>query len=261
MRIIVPVKQVPNTNDVRIDAKTGTLIREGVESIVNPEDLNAVEAALGVREECGGEVIVLSMGPPQAEEALREVLAMGVDEAYLLTDRALAGADTLATAYSLSRAVRSIGEFDLVICGRQAIDGDTAQVGPQLAEFLKLPQITYVTRVDIEDGSVVAERVLEDAIEIVEAKLPALLTVTKDVNRPRYPTMGGIRAAHREKEIHSWTAKDFEAEPWRIGLDGSPTWVKRTFSPPPKAPGQALEGTPKEVGAELVRKLVEKNLI
>ncbi len=261
MRIIVPVKQVPNTNDVRIDPKTGTLIREGVESIVNPEDLNAVEAALDLKEKHGGEVIVLSMGPPQAEEALREVLAMGVDEAYLLTDRALAGADTLATAYSLSRAVRHLGEFDLVICGRQAIDGDTAQVGPQLAEFLKLPQITYVTKVDIEDGSVLAERVLEDAIQIVKAKLPALLTVTKDVNHPRYPTMGGIRAAHREKGIHSWTAKDFDAEPWRIGLDGSPTWVKKTFSPPPKAPGQILEGTPKDVGKELVRRLVEKNLI
>ncbi|UCF79764.1 MAG: electron transfer flavoprotein subunit beta/FixA family protein [Candidatus Eiseniibacteriota bacterium] len=261
MRIIVPVKQVPNTTDVRIDPKTGTLIREGVESIVNPEDLNAVEEGLKLREAHGGEVIVVSMGPPQAEEALREVLAMGVDEAYLLTDKALAGADTLATAYSLSRAIRSIGEFDVVICGRQAIDGDTAQVGPQLAEFLKLPQITYVSKVDIEDGNVLAERLLEDGTEVVRAKLPALLTVTKEVNRPRYPTMGGIRAAHREKEIHSWGAEDFKAEPWRIGLDGSPTWVKKTFSPPPKAPGQALKGTPKEMGQELVRRLTEKNLI
>jgi electron transfer flavoprotein beta subunit len=249
MRVIVPVKQVPNTTDVRIDPKTGTLIREGVDSIVNPEDLNAVEAALSIRDAFGGEVSVLSMGPPQAEEA------------HLLTDRALAGADTLATAYSLSRAIRSMGEFDLIICGRQAIDGDTAQVGPQLAEFLKLPQITYVRRIDIEDGSVVAERLLEDGIEVVKAGLPALLTVTKEVNRPRYPTMGGIRQAHREKEIHCWTATDFDAEPWRIGLDGSPTWVKKTFSPPPKAPGQTLQGTPKEVGKELVRILVEKNLI
>ncbi|KPJ60331.1 MAG: electron transfer flavoprotein subunit beta [Latescibacteria bacterium DG_63] len=261
MRIIVPVKQVPNTTDVRIDPKTGTLIREGVESIVNPEDLNAVEAGLKLREKHGGEVIVLSMGPPQAEEALREVLAMGVDEAYLLTDKALAGADTLATAYSLSRAIRSIGEFDIVICGRQAVDGDTAQVGPQVAEFLKLPQVTYVRKIDIQNGSVVAERLLEDGIEVIKAQLPALLTVTKEVNHPRYPTMGGIRAAHREKEIHFWGAKEFEAESWRIGLEGSPTWVKKTFSPPPKAPGQALEGTPKEVGKELIRRLVEKNLI
>lgn len=261
MRIIVAVKQVPNTTDVRIDPKTGTLIREGVESIVNPEDLNAVEGALQLREANGGEVIVISMGPPQAEEALREVLAMGVDEAYLLTDKALAGGDTLATAYSLSRAIRKIGEFDLVICGRQAIDGDTAQVGPQLAEFLKLPQITYVRKVDIDEDNVLAERLLEDGYEIVKAALPALLTVTKEVNSPRYPTMGGIRQAFREKQIHCWGAKDFDAEPWRIGLEGSPTWVKKTFSPPPKAPGQALEGAPREIGRELVRKLTEKNLI
>jgi electron transfer flavoprotein beta subunit len=261
MRIIVPIKQVPNTNDVRIDPKTGTLIREGVESIVNPEDLNAVEAALSLRDKFGGQVVVVSMGPPQTEEAMREVLAMGVDEAYLLTDRALAGADTLATAYSLSRAIRKIGEFDLVICGRQAIDGDTAQVGPQLAEFLKLPQITYVRKLDVEDNSVLAERVLENGYEIVKAPLPALLTVTKEMNRPRYPTMSGIRLSFREKEIHWWKAEDFDAEPWRIGLEGSPTWVKTTFSPPPKAPGQILKGTAKEIGRDVVHRLIEKNLI
>ncbi|MFH0777131.1 MAG: electron transfer flavoprotein subunit beta/FixA family protein [Candidatus Eisenbacteria bacterium] len=261
MRFIVPIKQVPNTTDVRIDPKTGTLIREGVDSIVNPEDLNAVEIALRLREKHGGEVVVLSMGPPQAEDALREVLAMGVDSAYLLTDRALAGADTLATAYSLARAIARIGEFDLVICGRQAIDGDTAQVGPQLAEFLKLAQITYVRGLEIEEENVVAERGLEDGYEVVKAKLPALVTVTKEINRPRYPSMSGIREAFRTEKIKRWGVKDFDAEPWRIGLDGSPTWVKTTFSPPPKAPGQILKGTPKEIGQELVRKLTEKNLI
>jgi len=261
MRIIVPIKQVPNTTDVRIDSKTGTLIREGVESIVNPEDLNAVESALSLKDKLGGEVVVVSMGPPQTEDALREVLSMGVDEAYLLTDRALAGADTLATAYSLSRAIRKIGEFDLIICGRQAIDGDTAQVGPQLAEFLKLPQITYVRKMEIEDGHVVAERALENGYEVVKAPVPALLTVTKEINRPRYPTMSGIRLSFRDKKIHWWKADDFGAEPWRIGLEGSPTWVKTTFSPPPKAPGQVLSGTAREISQEVVRRLTEKNLI
>jgi len=261
MRIIVPIKQVPNTTDVRIDAKTGTLIREGVESIVNPEDLNAVESALCLKDKFGGEVTVVSMGPPQTEDALREVLSMGVDEAYLLTDRALAGADTLATAYSLSRAIKKIGEFDLIICGRQAIDGDTAQVGPQLAEFLKLPQITYVRKLEIDDGHVIAERALENGYEIVKAPVPALLTVTKEINRPRYPSMSGIRLSFRDKKIHWWKADDFEAEPWRIGLEGSPTWVKKTFSPPPKAPGQVLAGTAREISREVVRKLTEKNLI
>jgi electron transfer flavoprotein beta subunit len=261
MRIIVPIKQVPNTNDVKIDPKTGTLIREGVDSVVNPEDLNAVEAALELRDRLGGEVIAVSMGPPQAEDALKEVLAMGVDEGYLLTDRALAGADTLATAYSLSRAVAKLGNFDLVICGRQAIDGDTAQVGPQLAEFLKIPQITYVCGLEIDGEHVVAERHLEDSFETVKAKMPALLTVMREINRPRYPTMSGIRLAFREKSVQKWAAKDFDAEPWRIGFDGSPTWVKTTFTPPPKAPGTTIQGTPKDVAKELVKTLTEKNLV
>ncbi len=261
MRIIVPIKQVPNTNDVKIDPKTGTLIREGVDSIVNPEDLNAIEAALQLRDRFGGEVIAISMGPPQAEDALKEVVAMGVDEAYLLTDKALAGADTLATAYSLARAITRIGDYDLVICGRQAIDGDTAQVGPQLAEFLKVPQATYVCKLEIEDGSILAERHLEDSFETVKAAMPALVTVMREANTPRYPSMSGIRQAFREKEIRKWGAGDFDAEPWRIGFDGSPTWVKRTFTPPPKAPGKTLQGTPKEVAKDLVKTFTEKNLV
>ena len=261
MRIIVPIKQVPNTNDVKIDPKTGTLIREGVDSIVNPEDLNAIEAALELKDRLGGEVIALSMGPPQAEEALKEVVAMGADEAYLLTDRALAGADTLATAYSLARAVTKLGSFDLIICGRQAIDGDTAQVGPQMAEFLKVPQVTYACKIEVEGDSVLTERHLEDGFETVKAKMPALVTVMREANRPRYPSMAGIRRACREKPVHRWLAADFDAEPWRIGFDGSPTWVKTTFTPPPKAPGKALQGTPRDVAKDLVKTFTEKNLL
>ncbi|MBN1503688.1 MAG: electron transfer flavoprotein subunit beta/FixA family protein [Candidatus Eisenbacteria bacterium] len=261
MRIIVPIKQVPNTNDVKIDPKTGTLIREGVDSIVNPEDLNAIEAALELRERLGGEVIALSMGPPQAADALKEVVAMGADEAYLLTDRALAGADTLATAYCLSRAITKLGDFDLIVCGRQAIDGDTAQVGPQMAEFLKVPQVTYACKLDVVEDSVVVERHLEDGFETVKARMPALVTVMREANRPRYPSMAGIRRACTEDVVHRWVATDFDAEPWRIGFDGSPTWVKRTFTPPPKAPGKRLEGTPRDVAKDLLKTFTEKNLL
>jgi len=261
MNIIVLVKQVPNTTKVKIDPKSGALIREGVESIVNPEDLNAVESALCLKEKFGGNVTAVSMGPPQVENALREVLSMGVDEAYLLCDRALSGADTLATAYALSRAIKRIGDFDLVLCGRQAIDGDTAQVGPQLGEFLKLPQITAVRSIEIEGKSVVAEKLMEDRIEVVKADMPVLITVAKEMNRPRYSTIGGIRDAFKKKTIHAWAAKDFDAEAWRTGFEGSPTSVKRIFSPPPKQPGEAITGTPREISQKLVRKFVEKHLI
>ena len=190
MKIIVLMKQVPNTNEVKIDPKTGTLIREGVPSIINPDDKNALEEALKIKEEKGGSVTVLTMGPPQADFALREALAMGADEAILLTDRVFAGADTWATSLALAKAIQKIGEYDLIFAGRQAIDGDTAQVGPEIAEHLGLPQVTYVRKVvSLEGNKVVVERALEDGYEVIECQLPAVLTAIKELNVPRYPSV------------------------------------------------------------------------
>ncbi len=261
MKIVVLIKQVPDTNEVRIDKTTGTLIREGVPSIINPEDKNALEAALQLKEQYGGKVIAMSMGPPQAEDALREALAMGADEAILLTDRAFAGADTWATATTLGIALARVGDFDLVLAGRQAIDGDTAQVGPQVAEYLKVPQITYVRDLRVEDGKVIAQRSLEDGYEEIEAALPALLTITKEANDPRYPHAGAIMSAYREREVAFWGAAEIDADPETVGLKGSPTQVKRSFTPPPKEPGQILRGAPAEAAKDLVGILRSKNII
>ncbi len=261
MKIVVMIKQVPDTTEVKLDPKTGTLIREGVPSIINPEDKNALEEALRLKDSMGARVIVVSMGPPQAEDALREALAMGADEAILLTDRAFAGADTWATATALGYALKKIGDFDLVLAGRQAIDGDTAQVGPQLAEFLKIPQITYVRELTVDDSRVRAKRVLEDGFEEIEAQMPALLTVIKQANTPRYPHAGAIMTAYRQQKVMPWGAKDIDADPEKLGLKGSPTQVKRSFSPPPKEPGQVLKGAPPEAAKDLVAILRDKNII
>jgi electron transfer flavoprotein beta subunit len=260
LNIIVCIKQVPDTTDVKIDQKTGTLIREGVPSIVNPDDKHAIEEALVLREKFGGKVTALSMGPPQAEDALREASAMGVDEMILLCDRAFAGADTWATSYALGEAAKEIG-FDLVICGREAIDGDTAQIGPQMAEHLGVPQITYVRNVEVGDGRIVCERALEDGYERIETSLPALITVIADLNKPRYPSVRGIVEAYREKEVNTWTAETICADAACIGLDGSPTTVKRTFAPEPKGEGEVLEGNTSEVCHQLVAKLKDKNVL
>jgi electron transfer flavoprotein alpha/beta subunit len=257
----VMIKQVPDTNEVRLDPRTGTLIREGVPSIINPEDKNALEEALKLKESMGASVVVVSMGPPQAEDALREALAMGADEAILLSDRAFAGADTWATATTLGYALKKIGDFDLVLAGRQAIDGDTAQVGPQVAEFLKVPQVTYVRELTVEGGKVRAKRAVEDGYEDIEATLPALLTITKEANAPRYPNAGAIISAYRERKVARWGVADINADPESLGLKGSPTQVKRSFSPPPKEPGQILKGAPPEAAKDLVAILRQKNII
>ncbi|MBM3135956.1 MAG: electron transfer flavoprotein subunit beta/FixA family protein [Chloroflexi bacterium] len=261
MRIIVTIKQVPDTTNVKIDPRTGTLIREGVPSIINPEDKNALEAALQLRERYGGEVIAISMGPPQAEDAMREALAIGADQAVLLTDRALAGADTWATAYTLGTAIKKIGNYDLILSGRQAIDGDTAQVGPQLAEFLDLPQVTYVRELKITDHKVVAQRTLEDGFEEIEAPLPALLTITKEANKPRYPHAAAIMNAYRQQTVTTWNAEALAADPQSIGLEGSPTQVKRSFSPEPRGAGEVLTGPPSEQVKSLVGRLRAKNIV
>lgn len=260
MRVIVCIKQVADTNEVRFDKETHAMIREGVPSIINPFDENAIEAALQIREEHGGEVIVISMGPPQAEEQLRQSIAMGADQAILLTDRRFAVADTLATAYTLSTAIKKIGNYDLLLFGKQSIEGDTAQVGPSVAEMLGLSQLTYVRRIQVENGKVTAERVLEDSYEIIEAELPVVLTVVKEINEPRHASLRGVLKA-RKAEIPFWTPEDIDADLTRIGRDGSPTDVIETFTPKPRGDSQHLSGTPEEIAEVLFAELRQQNII
>lgn len=252
MKIVVCIKQVPETANVRINPETNTLIREGVQSIVNPFDMYALEEGLRIRERHGGTVTALTMGPPQAADALRETFGLGADEAVLLSDRAFAGADTLATAYVLAAAIRKIGGVDLVITGRQAIDGDTGQVGPGVAENLGIPHATEVRKIEeIADSRIVVERLLEDGYVRLRLPLPALLTVTKEINVPRLPSLKGKLAA-RKKEIPVWKAADLDVDAERLGLNGSPTQVMRIFTPPKPTGGKVFKGT----GAETVDALL-----
>ncbi len=255
MKIVVCIKQVPDTNDVRIDPETNTLMREGVAAIVNPFDMYAIEEALRIRERAGGEVTALTMGPPQAENALREAIGMGVNHGILLSDRAFAGSDTWATSYTLAAAIRKLGGVDLILFGKQASDGDTAQVGPGVATHLDLPQVTYVRKIEmIDQNQVVAERLLEDGYETIRAPLPCVLTVVKEINEPRLPSLKGKMAA-RKAEIARWTASDLDVDPDKLGLDGSPTKVVKIFTPKPREGGEMLEGEPEEVAAQLVARL------
>jgi len=260
MRIIVCIKQVPDSSEVRFDKETHTMIRDGLPSIINPFDENAIEAALQLKEKYGGEVIIVSMGPPQVAEQLRQTIAMGADKAILLSDRRFALADTLATAYTLSTAIKKLGDYDLIMFGKQAIDGDTAQVGPGVAEMLGLPQITYVRKVQIEDGKVIAERVLEDSYEVVETALPAALTVLKEMNQPRHPSLKGALKA-KKAEIPIWKPEDIDADPNRIGKNGSPTNVIQTFTPEPRGDSELLSGTPSEIAESIFTRLRKHNII
>lgn len=261
MNIIVCIKQVPNTNEVKIDPKKGTLIREGVPSIINPEDKHGLEEALRLREEIGGKITVLTMGPPQAKLALKEALAMGADEAILVSDRAFAGSDTLATSYVLSKAIEKIGNFDIIFCGRQAIDGDTAQVGPQIAENLGISQVTYATKFNINNDLVEIHRALEDGYSVVETKLPVLVTVLDKINEPRYPSIKGVVNAFNKMEIITFSAKDLALEQERLGLDGSPTKVKKTFVPTHEKMGEILDGTPEEKVEKLINILKDVKIV
>jgi len=252
MNIIVCIKQVPDTTNVRIDPETNTLVRSGVQSIVNPFDMYAIEEAIRLKEKFGGMVTVVTMGPPQAEEALREAISLGADEAVLVSDRAFAGSDTWATSYTLSKAVRKIGKFDLVVCGKQAIDGDTAQVGPGVAAFLDIPQITFVKKIeDIKDSFIRAERMTEEGYDIIESPLPCLITVVKEINEPRLPSLKGKMRA-KKIEIKKLEAKDLDADPDSLGLKGSPTKVVKIFTPPPRKGGQMLKGEAKDISERLV---------
>jgi len=261
MNIVVLVKQVPNTSEVRIDPKTGNLIREGVESIINPEDRHALESALWIKNNEDAHVTVLSMGPPQAIEAVCECLAMGADRGILLTDRAFAGADTWATSTTLGMALRRLGEFDLILAGRQAIDGDTAQIGPQVAEFLGIPQLTYVSRLEVRQGVVVAERTLEDGCERIEAPMPVLVTVLSTLNEPRHPTVAGILSATSDRApIEIWNAADIGANALDVGFLGSLTQVVRTFTPKEARDTRYLEGSPASLAEQLIQALRGKDI-
>ncbi len=257
MHFVVCIKQVPETTDVKINPETNTLIREGVESIVNPFDTYAIEEALRLKERVGGTVTAISMGPPQAEAVLREAISMGVDTGILVSDRAFAGSDTWATSYTLSQAIKKLGDVDVILCGKQASDGDTAQVGPGIATHLDLPQITYVRKIEeIEAGRIVGERLLETGYEVIESSLPCLLTVVKEINEPRLPSLRGKMAA-RKAEIANWTAEMLDCDPKKLGLDGSPTKVVKIFTPPPRGGGEMLTGDADEVVPQLIEKLKE----
>ncbi len=261
MNIVVCVKQVPDTNEVKLDPVKGTLIREGVPSIMNPDDKAGLEAALTIKDETGAKVTVVSMGPPQADEVCREALAMGADEAILVTDRAFGGADTWATSTTIAAAVNML-DYDLIITGRQAIDGDTAQVGPQIAEHLNLPNVSYADDIKVEGDSVVVKRIYDDRYHMVKVQMPCLITALGEMNTPRYMTPGGVFDAYREKEVKTWGLADIEVDTDNIGLKGSPTRVFKSFPKALKAPGTVVTPeSPQEAADFIVEKLKEKFVI
>ena len=262
MNIVVCIKQVPETTEVKINPETNTLVREGVSSIVNPFDMYAIEEAVRLKEQHGGKTIVLTMGPPQADMALREALSLGIDEAIHLTDKAFAGSDTWATSLVLARAIEKMGDVDLVICGKQASDGDTAQVGPGIATHLNFPQATYVRKIDTVDFDrkwITVERLLEDGYEVLEVKLPCLITVVKEINEPRMPSLRGKLRA-KGQEITVWKYKDLSVPEKDVGLEGSPTQVVKIFTPPPREKGLIFEGEPQEI-VDKVTDQLKKHLI
>jgi len=262
VNIIVCIKQVPDTNEVKLDPVKGTLIRDGVPSIINPDDKAGLEAALQIKEQTGATIKVVSMGPPQADAALREALAMGADEAYLISDRAFGGADTLATSYTVATGIKQVGDYDLIIAGRQAIDGDTAQVGPQIAEWLEIPNVSYAEDIKVEGNSVIVKRQYDDRYHTVKVEMPCLITALGEMNTPRYMTPGGIFDAYREKEVKVITRADVEADDEFLGLKGSPTNVAQSFPKQLKPAGVKEEGLEADAAADYIfAKLKEKFVI
>ncbi|MBV5306386.1 MAG: electron transfer flavoprotein subunit beta/FixA family protein [Desulfobulbaceae bacterium] len=255
MKIIVCIKQVLDAKDVHLDPVTNNLLREGVPSIMNPYDQYAVEEAVRLKELLGGEVTVLSMGPPQAEDVLRQAISCGADHAVLVSDRAFAGADTWATSYTLAMAIQAIGAFELILCGKQAIDGDTAQVGPSLALRLGIPFVTCVQKVrQATDSGLILERMMDDGYDVLSVDYPALLTVVKDINKPRVPSLKGKMRA-KKIEIRKLTAADIGADPLCIGLPGSPTQVEKVFSPPVRSQHTVFTGSIDEQIDQLIDSL------
>lgn len=262
MHVVVCIKQVPNTTEVRINPETNTLIRDGVESIINPFDENALEAALILKDQTGCKVTVVTMGPPQAEAILREAMARGADDVLLLSDRAFAGSDTWATSYTLAEAIKRLDpKPDMVLFGKQAIDGDTAQVGPGVAELLDWPVVTYVRKFSVAGGQVLIERAFEDGFEKIEAPLPVVLTVLKEMNVPRMASLKG-RMRAKKAVIPTWNAEKIQAEPLNLGLKGSPTRVVCIFTPPPKTGGVKIHGaSPVDMAHDLVARLRAQKIL
>lgn len=260
MNIVVCIKQVPDTTEIKIDPVKGTLIRDGVPAIMNPDDKGGLEFALRLKDEYGANVTVITMGPPQAETILREAYAMGVDRAILLSDRKFGGADTLATSRTIAAALRLL-PFDLIITGRQAIDGDTAQVGPQIAEHLGLPQVTYAEELKYDGNNLFTVRkALEDGYQVVEVEAPCLVTALASALKPRYMSVRGIVEAY-SKPIEVWGFADIEVDEKTIGLNGSPTRVAKSFAKGMKAPGQLYELEPAEAAELIIERLKEKFII
>ncbi len=261
MNVIVCLKQVPGTAQVKIDPETNTLIREGIENVINPFDTYALEEGVRLKERFGGKVTAMSMGPPQAEGALREAVSLGADEAILLSDKAFAGADTWATAYTLASAVNKLGQYDIIICGRQTLDGDTGQVGPELSEMLEVPFVAYVSRIEeIADGQMRVQRMVEEGHEVIEAPLPTVITVVKEINVPRLPSLRGI-VKSKSAVIPVWTVPDLGVDQSRVGLAGSFTKVIKVFFPQRVCQGEIFQG---ELGNQvecLMGKLKDAGLV
>ncbi|MHB1453336.1 MAG: electron transfer flavoprotein subunit beta/FixA family protein [Saccharofermentanales bacterium] len=261
MNIIICVKQVPATTEVKMNKETNTIIREGVESVMNPFDTYAVEEGLRIKDETSGRVTVISMGIPSVAEMLRETVALGVDECVLLSDRAFAGSDSLATSYALSKGIRKIGNYDLIICGKQATDGDTAQVGPSLAENLGIPHTTYVRKIyEIGNGVIKCQRLTDEGYDDIELTLPAVITVVKEINEPRLPSIKGMMRA-KKAVVTVWNAGDVDADIGKCGLKGSPTQVIRTFVPVHEVKSELFDGNPQEQARKLADKLLSMHFM
>ncbi len=267
MHIIVCIKQTPATANIQIDPKTGTLKREGMAAAINPFDEYAIEEAVRIKEKLPGTTVsVVTMGPPQAEDALRDAIARGCDEAFHVTDRAFAGADTWATSYTLQMSIRKIAQekkpFDLIICGKQTNDGDTGHVGPGIAAWLDIPNAAYIGHVeDVKEGSIVVRRMMEDGYDVLEMPTPCLISVVKEINEPRLPSLKGKLAA-KKAVIPKWDAAAIGADKSNIGLSGSPTIVAKSFNPPPRKGGERIEGaTSEEKAKNLIARLKELKVI
>ena len=261
MNIVVCLKQVPGTTKAEINPQTNTLIRQGIENVINPFDAYALEEGVRLKERYGGKVTAISMGPPHAEEMLREAISVGADEAILLSDSAFAGADTLATSYTLTQAIDKLGQYDIIICGRQTIDGDTGQVGPELAELLGIPFVAYVNRTEeMSNKAIRVKRMVEDGHEVIEAPLPAVITVVKEINTPRLPSLRGLAKA-KGAAIPVWTAQELGTDKNMIGLAGSPTRVIKVFFPQRVRHAEMLQGEPESQVESLIDKLRNAKLV
>ena len=261
LNIVICIKQVPETTEVEFDKETGRLKRDGVAAVINPFDEYAIETGLRLKEKHGGRVKVISMGPPAAEQALRDAIAMGCDEGFLVTDRVFGGADTWATSLTLAKSIQTTGPHDIIICGLKTTDGDTGQTGPEMAEHMGEPCISYVSAIiDVKDRKVTLKRNLDDGVETLEAPMPLIITVGKDVGQPRLATLRG-RLAAKKAVIKPITNKELGMNPKELGLDGSYTRVTKIFTPEPHAGGEVIKGTPDQLADAIFKRLKEEKIV